>query len=122
METHSDVAGSAALGAFAPLLRTACSRVGSPAIRNMGTVGGSVSQGDSASDVSPALLALDAEVLAMGPDGARTIPLDNFFEGVFTTALGEKEFLTALRIPEPASGTRTISSSTPARRPKLSRR
>ena len=107
MATHSEVAGSTDLGGFAPLLRTACSRVGSPAIRNMGTVGGSVSQGDGASDVSPALLALDAEALAMGPNGARMIALDNFFEGVFTTALGEKEFLTALRIPKPASGTRT---------------
>jgi carbon-monoxide dehydrogenase medium subunit len=107
MATHSDVAGSAALDEFAPLLPTACSRVGSPAIRNMGTVGGSVSQGDGASDVSPALLALDAEVLAMGPDGARTIPLDAFFEGVFTTVLGEKEFLTALHIPKPAAGTLT---------------
>ena len=107
MATHNDVAGSRALGEFSALLPTACSRVGSPAIRNMGTVGGSVSQGDSASDASPALLALDAEVLAMGPDGARTIPLDTFFEGVFTTALGEKEILTALRIPKPAAGTRT---------------
>lgn len=107
MSTHADVAGSAALGDFASLLPVACSRVGSPAIRNMGTVGGSVSQGDGASDVSPALLALDAQALVLGPKGERTIPLDHFFEGVFTTALGEKEFLTALRIPKPAPGTRT---------------
>lgn len=106
MATHSNVVDSAALGKFAPLLCRACGRVGSPAIRNMGTVGGSISQGDGASDVAPAFLAMDAEVLVMGPDGARTIPLDNFFKGVFTTALGEREFLTAIRIPKPATGTR----------------
>lgn len=107
MATHTDVVGSAALGAFAPLLGRACGRVGSPAIRNMGTVGGSVSQADGASDVAPALLALDAEALAVGPDGTRSIPLEHFFEGLFTTALGEREFLTALQIPKPAMGTRT---------------
>ncbi len=107
MATHTDVVGSAALGAFAPLLGRACGRVGSPAIRNMGTVGGSVSQADGASDVAPALLALDAEALAVGPDGTRSIPLAHFFEGLFTTALGEREFLTALQIPKPAMGTRT---------------
>jgi aerobic carbon-monoxide dehydrogenase medium subunit len=106
MTTHSNVVNSAALGKFAPLLCRACGRVGSPAIRNMGTVGGSISQGDGASDVAPAFLAMDAEALVMGPDGTRTIPLDSFFKGVFTTALGEREFLTALRIPKPATGTR----------------
>ena len=107
MATHSDVVSSAALGAFAPLLGRACGRVGSPAIRNMGTVGGSVSQADGASDVAPALLALDAEALAVGPEGTRSIPLEHFFEALFTSALGEREFLTALQIPKPVTGTRT---------------
>ncbi len=106
MVTHNNVADSATVGEFAPLLCRASGRVGSPAIRNMGTVGGSISQGDGASDVAPAFLAMDAEALVMGPDGARTIPLDSFFQGVFTTALREREFLTGLRIPKPATGTR----------------
>jgi len=107
MVTHADIVANAALGEFAPLLGRACGRVGSPAIRNMGTVGGSVSQGDGASDVAPALLALDAEALAMAPEGARSIPLDEFFKGLFTTALGEREFLTAVRIPKAAPGIRS---------------
>ncbi len=107
MATHADVVGCAALSEFAPLLGRACGRVGSPAIRNMGTVGGSVSQADGASDVAPALLALDAGALAVGPDGTRDIPLDAFFEAIFTTALDEREFLTAVQIPKPAMGTRT---------------
>ena len=107
MATHSQVVRSAAVAEFAPLLGQACGRVGSPAIRNMGTVGGSVSQGDGASDVAPALLALDALALAVGPDGTRTIPLDEFFVELLTTALDEREFLTAVQIPRPVAGTRT---------------
>jgi carbon-monoxide dehydrogenase medium subunit len=105
--THTRIARSSELVGFAPLICEACSRVGSPGIRNMGTLGGSVSHGDGASDTAPALLALGAEVVMTGPEGTRTVPLKDFFFGVLATALGEGEILTAIRIPPAAVGTRT---------------
>ena len=103
--THDQVTRSAALAEFAPLMGMACGRVGSPGIRNMGTVGGSVSHGDGASDTAPALLALGAEAVIAGPDGQRTVPLKEFFFGVFDTALEDEEILTELRIPPAGPGT-----------------
>lgn len=73
----------------------------------MGTLGGSVSQGDSASDTAPALLALGAEAVAVGPDGERRVPLGSFFQDVFTTALLDQEILASLHVPRPAEGTRS---------------
>jgi carbon-monoxide dehydrogenase medium subunit len=107
MATHSAVAASAAVGTVAPMLREACGRVGSPAIRNMGTLGGSVCHGDAASDPAPALLALGAEALVAGPAGQRRVPLSEFFVGTLTTALKDDELLTALCVPRPAAGART---------------
>lgn len=105
--THSRITRSADLAGFAPLICEACGRVGSPGIRNMGTLGGSVSHGDSASDTAPALLALEAEAVMAGPGGTRTVPLKDFFLDVLTTALGDDEILTAIRIPPAKEGTRT---------------
>lgn len=107
MNTYSEVARSEAVRSLAPLLAEACSHVGSPAIRNMGTIGGNVSHGDGASDVAPALLALDAEAHVVGPDGQRRVPLKEFFFGVFSTALQPQEILTAIRIPRPQPGTQS---------------
>ena len=105
--THSKVTSSAQVRNIAPLLCEACGHVGSPAIRNMGTVGGSISHGDGASDTAPALLALDAEANVTGPAGERRIPLKGFFHGVFSTELDDNELLTDLCIPTPAVGTET---------------
>ncbi len=105
--THSQIASSTEVRSVAPLLSEACSRVGSPAIRNMGTLGGSITHGDGASDPAPALLALDTEAVVVGPAGERRIPLKDFFHGVFATELGEEELLTELSVPIPAAGTET---------------
>ncbi len=105
--THTQVTRSVELANFVPLMAEACGRVGSPGIRNMGTVGGSISQGDGASDTAPALLALGAEAVIAGPDGQRKVPLKDFFFGVFATALEEGEILIALEIPTPNPGVHT---------------
>jgi len=105
MSTYTQITNSEIVHSEAPLVSEACGHVGSPAIRNMGTLGGNVCQGDSASDSAPALLAMDAEAVLYGPDGERTISLNDFFYGVFTTALEENEILTKLRIPKPKPGT-----------------
>ena len=107
MSSYSEIFLSQELRQSVPLLCDACGRVGSPAIRNMGTLGGSVSQGDSASDTAPALLALDAEVAIAGPSGERRLPIRDFFQDVFTTALDDHEILTSFHVPKPDEGVRT---------------
>ena len=105
MVTHSEVTRSPAVSSVAPLLGEACGHVGSPAIRNMGTLGGNISHADSASDPAPALLALNAEAIIAGPGGERRVPLDKFFHGTLTTALDGDELLAALFVPRSAAGT-----------------
>lgn len=105
--THSEIAKSQQVRSIVPMLAEACGRVGSPTIRNMGTLGGSVSHGDGASDPAPALLALGAEAKVAGPDGERQIPLKDFFHGVFSTELREHDLLAELLVPIPDKGTET---------------
>ncbi len=82
-----------------PLLAYACARVASPTVRSMGTLGGNLCYGESASDPSPALLALRATVRLHGPDGARTVPITEFFTGFYETALRDAEVLTGIDVP-----------------------
>lgn len=105
--THDAIARSKVARGVAPLLCEACGHVGSPAIRNMGTLGGSVCYGDAASDPAPALLALDAEAIILGPRGERRVPLAEFFLGTMTTAVNSDEVLAALYLPRPVAGTQT---------------
>lgn len=104
--SYSDIVGSETVRDLVPLLSEACGRVGSPAIRNMGTLGGNVCYGDGASDSAPALLVLDAEAVVRGPSGERRIPLSKFFYSIFATAMGEDEILTEISIPRPPDGAR----------------
>lgn len=99
--THSEIVRSEQIRSSAPLLSEACGRVGSPAIRNMGTLGGNISHGDGASDPAPALLALDAQARIAGPGGERLIPLKDFYHDLFVTDLGEEEVLMEFQIPVP---------------------
>ncbi|MFO1281894.1 MAG: FAD binding domain-containing protein [Burkholderiales bacterium] len=107
MATHAEIVRAPAVASSAPLIGEACGHVGSPAIRNMGTLGGNICHADYASDPAPALLALDAEALAVGPAGERRIPMARFFASTLTNALAPDELLAAIRIPRPAAGTRT---------------
>lgn len=104
---YREIVSSQAVRNFVPLLSEACGRVGSPAIRNMGTLGGNICHGDGASDSAPALLALDAVAVVRGPSGERRIPLSDFFYGIFSTAMDDEEFLTEINIPRPAAGSQT---------------
>jgi carbon-monoxide dehydrogenase medium subunit len=82
-----------------PLLAEAAGRVASPAIRSMGTLGGNLAYAEAASDVSPALLCLEAEIEIAGPGGRRAIGIGEFFRGFYETALGPTEMITAVRVP-----------------------
>lgn len=85
-------------GAWA-LLREALHHVGHVAIRNRGTVGGSLAHADPAAELPAAVCALAARMVVRGPSGEREVPADAFFRGYFTTALGPDEMLTEIRIP-----------------------
>lgn len=90
----------------APLIARAMPHIGHLAIRNRGTLGGSIAFADPAAELPACLLALDGEVEATGPKGKRTIKAQDFFNGLFETALGPQEVLTAIRVPAAAKDTR----------------
>ena len=87
------------------LIGRAATLVGDPQVRHRGTIGGSVAHGDPASDLTTILLTLDADFVARGADGDRTIPAAEFFTGPFDTALAREEMLTEIRVPKVADGT-----------------
>lgn len=84
-----------------PILADTAAVIADPLVRNLATVGGNLAHGDPANDHPATMLALQAQVVATGPKGARTIPIDKFFISLFTTALSGDEILTEIRIPVP---------------------
>ena len=86
-----------------PILVDVCRVVADPLVRNLATVGGNLAHGDPANDHPAAMLALDAEVVAVGSGGSRRISVSSFFTGPLETALGPGEILTEIRIPLPAA-------------------
>jgi len=87
-----------------PILVDTAAVIADPIVRNLATVGGNLAHGDPANDHPATMLALGAEVVATGPKGTRTIPITQFFTGIFTTALTPAEVLTEIRIPVPPAG------------------
>ncbi len=84
-----------------PILSDTAAVIADPLVRNLATVGGNLAHGDPANDHPATMLALGASVVATGPRGERTIPIDKFFTGLFSTALAPDEILTEIRIPTP---------------------
>jgi aerobic carbon-monoxide dehydrogenase medium subunit len=91
----------------APLVQQALGHVGHPTIRNRGTVGGSVAHSDPAAELPAVCVALDAELVARGVAGERTIAAEDFAVGFMTTALAPDELLVEVRIPAAAATRRT---------------
>ena len=87
-----------------PILYDTAVVIADPLVRNMATVGGNLAHGDPANDHPATMLALGAQVVAVGPAGERVIPVSDFFEGPLTTALEHGEILTEIRIPTPPQG------------------
>ena len=98
------------------MLAEAAGRIGDAQIRNMGTIGGSLAHADPAADLPAVMLALGAELRAVGPRGARTIPVDGFFTGMFSTALAADEVLVEVRVPfsSPQTGSAYEKNADPA--------
>ncbi len=99
LTTHYALERDATLRDACPILPEAAHVVGDQQVRNLGTLGGVLAHADPAADYPASILALDAEIVARGPDGERTIPAADFFLGFLTTALQPEELLTAVRIP-----------------------
>jgi carbon-monoxide dehydrogenase medium subunit len=96
---HVDLARSDEIAAHAPLLAEAISHVAHPAIRNRGTLGGSLAHADPASELPACILALDATIVVRGQTGERRIAAQDFFTGIYETALSPEELLVAVELP-----------------------
>ncbi len=103
LTSHDDMARSGLLASELPLLAHAAALVGDPQVRHCGTIGGSLAHADPAGDLPAVILALGATLVARGPSGSREIGADDFFLGMFETALRPGELLTEIRIPRPQS-------------------
>ena len=90
----------------APLIALAIPHIGHPAIRNRGTIGGSIAFADPAAELPACLLALGGELDIAGPQGQRTVTVDDFFKGLFETALTPRDVLTTIRVPAAGADTR----------------
>ena len=88
-----------------PILPAAIGHIAHPQIRNRGTIGGSLAHNDPAAELPAVMLALDAEMIAQGPQGRRTIAAGDFFAGTMETALAPDELLTEIRVPPLPEGT-----------------
>jgi carbon-monoxide dehydrogenase medium subunit len=103
---HAQAERSAEIARHAPLIALAMPHIGHPAIRNRGTIGGSIAFADPAAELPACLVALDGEVDVAGPQGRRTVKADEFFKGLFETALAPRDVLTSIRVPAAGANSR----------------
>ena len=96
---HAQAEHSQDVARLAPLLSKAIPHIAHPAIRNRGTIGGSIALADPAAELPACLLALGGEIEIAGRAGRRTVAADTFFKGLFETALAPGEIISAIRIP-----------------------
>lgn len=96
---HAQAERSKDIAQHAPLIALAMPQIAHPAIRNRGTIGGSIAFADPAAELPACLLALGGEVDIAGPKGKHTVKADDFFKGLFETALGPSDVLVGIRVP-----------------------
>lgn len=103
---HVDLLKSPEIATHAPLLRDAVAHVAHPAIRNRGTIGGNLAHADPASELPACMVTLGATFIARGSGGERRIAANEFFKGIYETALSPQELLVAVELPMvPSSST-----------------
>jgi aerobic carbon-monoxide dehydrogenase medium subunit len=105
MTTHWEVESSKLLQAKCAVVSDTAKIIGDPAVRNKGTIGGSLAHADPAADMPATVIALGAEFVCQGGKGKRTVKVDDWFQGLMATALGEDELLVEIRVPALAAGT-----------------
>ena len=96
---HAQAERSTEIARHAPLIALAIPHIGHPAIRNRGTIGGSIAFADPAAELPACLVALDGDMEIAGPEGRRVVRAEEFFQALFQTALGPRDVLTSIRIP-----------------------
>jgi carbon-monoxide dehydrogenase medium subunit len=106
MARHTEIERSDTIVKHAPLIAMAVPHIAHPAIRNRGTIGGSIAFADPAAELPACLLALGGAVEIAGPKGKRVVAADDFFTGLYETALGADEMLTLIRLPVATSAAR----------------
>lgn len=108
LTTHAAIEHSALVAQHAPMLIQAAPHIGHRAIRNRGTLGGSLAYADPAAEWPACALALDATLVARSAAGERRIAADGFFQGLYSTDLADDELLVACEIPLLAAGERQV--------------
>ena len=101
---HEDVEGSDVLEQHCAIVAHTAGEIGDLQVRHFGTIGGSLAHGDPASDLPTVMLALDAQMVVRSSSGERTVGANEFFTGLFETALGPTELLTEIRVPKLTGG------------------
>ncbi len=101
---HEVVEGSDVLKQHCAIVAHTAGEIGDPQVRHFGTIGGSLAHGDPASDLPTVMLALDAQVVMRSSSGERTVAADEFFTGLFETALDPTDLLTEIRVPKLTGG------------------
>ena len=104
--TYADIGADKLIKNKLPFFGEAVPQIGDLQVRNHGTIGGSLAHADPAADWPALVLATDATIEVQGSNGKRRIKATDFFTGLFSTALEEKEIITAIRIPIPVEGTK----------------
>jgi aerobic carbon-monoxide dehydrogenase medium subunit len=99
MTTYAEIIDSAEIASARPILARCARTIADVQVRNRGTLGGNVCSNDPTNHFPPLLAALEAELRILGPDGERTVGTDEFFEGVYMTAVQPGELLTKVQIP-----------------------
>ena len=105
LATHASVAASELVRSRCPVLAETAALIGDPQVRNRGTLGGSVAHADPAADYPTILTALGATLSVTGENGEREIAADDFFVGMFATALQPGELVVAAKVPATPAGT-----------------
>jgi aerobic carbon-monoxide dehydrogenase medium subunit len=105
LATHGSVASSAIVHEACPMLAEAAGQIGDRQVRNRGTIGGSIAHADPGADYPTVTTALGATIVTASTSGGRSIPADDMFVDVFTTALEPGELITSIRIPATPAGT-----------------
>ncbi len=99
LTTHGEIASSHAMRNANSMMAEAANGIGDPQVRNRGTIAGNIAHADPASDWGTVLTALEASIEVQGPNGSRTVAVEDFFQGPFTTALADNEVITAIQVP-----------------------
>ena len=107
LTTHTEILHSKVVSAFAPLLQSAVSGIGSPQIRNRGTIGGNIMNAAACADTVPPLIALGAAVTLRSARGERVVPLSDFFVKPYVTVAQRDEILAGIQFPKLPAGAKS---------------